>query len=52
VSGLSHPSLPQLALASGHAHAVVTQPWNLRALASALAWEEQSAAVLQALPSS
>ncbi len=50
VSGLRHASLPHLALASGHAHAVVTQPWNLRALAVALGREEQSADLLKAMP--
>lgn len=52
VSGLSHASLPHLALASGHAHAVLTQPWNLRALALALGREAPSESLAAAAPRS
>lgn len=50
VSGLRHHSLPHLAVASGHAHAVVTQPWSLRSLAAALDREVPHSESLEALP--
>jgi ActR/RegA family two-component response regulator len=36
LSGLARTSLSSIALTSGHAHAVVTQPWNLQTFAEAL----------------
>jgi DNA-binding NtrC family response regulator len=36
LSGLARTSLSSIALTSGHAHAVVTQPWNLQSFGEAL----------------
>lgn len=44
LSGLARTSLSSIALTSGHAHAVVTQPWNLQSFGEALRGAAASAA--------